>query len=363
MRERVKRIFKNANDHLDLIVLMNSVEPHIDLSFFYATGLTDGLFEGCAAFLHPNGSAEILTSALEEQAAKKSGLPLLLFRHREDPVKILRKQLQGHRRIGINASELTYNAFTRLRKAAPKGARFFDVSEAVTAARLVKDRDEVALIQKACDIASRSFEETLPYIRPGVVESDVASELVYHMQKNGATGPSFRTIVGSGPNGAEPHYTAGPRKIEKGDLIVVDFGSLYHMYCSDVTRTIIVGPPSAEQQEMFDVVARAQTAALAKMRPGAKGKAVDAAARSLIEATKYKGRFIHGLGHSVGLAVHDGGGLYTTSDLVLKSNMVMTDEPGVYIPGFGGVRIEDTVLVTPKGGQYMSTAPRGLTEV
>ncbi len=363
MRARVKRIFQNVGDDLDLIVLMNSVEPHIDMSFFYATGVTDGLFESCAAYLHPDGSAEIMTSALEEQAAKKSGLPLHIFLHRDETPKLMRKFLDGHRRIGLNAAELTYDAYTRLRKSAPKRARFIDVSGAVTEARLVKDRAEVESIQKACDIASKSFEETLSFIRPGVEESEVASELVYRMQRNGATGPSFRTIVGSGPNGAEPHYTAGPRKIRKGDLIVIDFGSLYRMYCSDVTRTVVVGKPSAEQVAMFDTVARAQKAALAKMKPGTKGKAVDAAARSLIDATKYKGLFIHGLGHSVGLAVHDGGSMYTTSELVLKSNMVMTDEPGVYVPGFGGVRIEDTVLVTPKGGRYMSSAPRHLIEV
>ncbi len=363
MRERVKRIFRKVDDHVDLIVLMNSTEPHIDLSFFYATGLTDGIFEGCAAWLHPDGHAEIMTSALEEEAAKKSGLPLHIFRHREEPAKLMRKLLDGHRRIGINASELTYEAFTRLRRYAPKSAKFVDASEAVTNARLVKDATEVELIQRACDIASKSFEQTLSVIRPGVVESEVASELVYRMQKNGATGPSFRTIVGSGPNGAEPHYTAGPRKIRKGDLIVIDFGALYHMYCSDITRTVVVGRPSEEQRRMYDTVARAQKAARAKMRPGVKGKAVDAAARGLIDASPYKGRFIHGLGHSVGLAVHDGGGLFTTSELVLKSNMIMTDEPGVYVPGFGGVRIEDDVRITPEGGRYMSTARRELIEV
>lgn len=363
MRARVKRIFRNAGDHLDLIVLMNSVDPHIDMSFFYATGLADGLFEGCAAWLHPDGTAEIMTSALEEEAAKKSGLPLHVFRHREEPARLMRKLLAGHRRVGINADELTYAAFTRLRKYAAKNAKFVDVSEAVTTTRLIKDAEEIESIQKACDIASKSFRETLSFIRPGVRESEVASELVYRMQRNGASGPSFRTIVGSGPNGAEPHYTAGPRKIRKGDLIVIDFGSLYNRYCSDVTRTVVVGKASEEQRRMYNTVARAQKAALPKLRPGVKGKAVDAAARSLIDSTKYKGLFIHGLGHSVGLAVHDGGGLFTTSELVLKSNMVMTDEPGIYVPGFGGVRIEDTVLVTPKGGRCMSSAPRELLEL
>lgn len=363
MQGRVKRIFRNVGGHVDLIVFLNSTEPHIDMSFFYATGLTDGLFEGCGAWCYPDGHAEITTSALEEETAKKSGLPLHLFQHRDEPTKLMRRLLAGHKRIGVNASELTHEAFTRLRKLAPKSAKFVNVSQAVLNARLVKDAKELELIQKACDIASRSFEQTLSFVRPGVKESEVASELVYRMQRNGAAGPSFRTIVGSGPNGAEPHYTAGPRKLRKGDLVVIDFGSLYQMYCSDITRTVVLGKASAEQRRMFNTVARAQKAALAKMRPGVKGKAVDAAARTLIDSTKYKGRFIHGLGHSIGLAVHDGGGLYASSELVLRPGMVMTDEPGVYIPGFGGVRIEDDVLITSKGARCMSTAPRELLEL
>ena len=364
MRDRVRRIYRNIGDRVDLVVLLNAVEPHIDMSFFYATGLTDGLFEGCAAWLYPDGHAELTTSALEQEAAKKSGLPLHVFMHRTEPEKLMRKLLAGHRRIGINAGELTHEAFLRLKRLAPKNATFVDVSAALQATRVVKDEKELEMIQKACDIACESFEQTLPSIQPGVTESEVAAELVYRMQRNGARGPSFRTIVGSGPNGAEPHYSAGPRKIRRGDLIVIDFGALYEMYCSDVTRTVVVGKASEEQRHMHDTVARAQRAALKKIRPGAKGKDVDAAARSLIDSTKYKGLFIHGLGHSVGLAVHDpGGGFFTTSDLVLKPNMVMTDEPGVYVPGFGGVRIEDDVVVTKDGARCMSDAPRELIEL
>jgi Xaa-Pro dipeptidase len=364
MRERVKRIFRNVNDGLDLIVFMNSVDPHIDMSFFYSTGITDGLFEGCGAWLTPDGGIQITTSALEEEAAKKSALPLEVFRTRDENQKLIRKHLAGHRKIGVNASELTYAAFQRLRKLAPRSARFVDVSPAVMKTRVVKDAQEIDLIQRACDIASRAFEETLPFIRTGVTEAEVASELVYRMQKNGATAPSFRTIVGSGPNGAEPHYTAGPRKIERGDMIVIDFGAQYHMYCSDITRTVVMGPPSAEQRRMHETVARAQGAALAKMKPGARGSSIDATARSLIDRTKYKGRFIHGLGHSVGLAVHDpSSGLSPGSDLILRPNMVLTNEPGVYVPGFGGVRIEDDVQVRKEGPKILSSAPREFLEL
>lgn len=363
MRGRVKRVFRNVHDGLDLIVFMNSVDPHIDMSFFYATGLTDGLFEGCAAWLTPDGGCEITTSELEEESAKKGGLPLHVFGTRDEASRLARKLLKGHRKIGVNASELTHAAFSRLRKLAPKSARFVDISDAVIKARLTKDAKELDYIQRACDIASRSFEEILPAIRPGVKEAEIAAELVYRMQRNGASGPSFRTIVGSGPNGAEPHYTAGPRKLRRGDLVVIDFGALYQMYCSDVTRTVVVGKASEEQRLMYDTVARAQAAALRKMKPGAKGRAVDAAARKLIDATKFKDRFIHGLGHSIGLAVHDGGALNAHSDIVLKPNMVFTDEPGVYVPGFGGVRIEDDVLIRDGPPKFMSTAPRELLEL
>ena len=363
LRDRVKRIFRNVDDGLDLIVFMNAVEPHLDLSFFYATGLTDGLFEGCGAWLTPDGGCEITTSALEEEAAKKSGLPLHVFRTRDENLRLIKARLRGHRRIGVNAMELTHYTFHRLQNLAPKAMKFVDVSEAVVKTRVVKDAREIELIQKACDVASRAFKDLLPFLRPGIREAEVAAELAYLMQKRGATGPAFRTIVGSGPNGAEPHYTAGPRKLRRGDLVVIDFGAQCDMYCSDITRTVLLGKASGEQRLMYETVARAQAAALAKMRPGGRGKAVDAAARSVIDRTKYRGRFIHGLGHSIGLAVHDGDSLNQSSQVVLKPNMVFTSEPGVYVPGFGGVRIEDDVLITRDGPKVMTTAPRELLEL
>ena len=362
MKARVKAIYRQLKQPVDAIVLSNSTEPHIDMSFFYATGLTDGLFEGCTAWLFPDGRCEIITSALEEEAAKKSGLPLRVFKNRDERRAAMRGSLRGLRRIGINASELTQKAFTELKQLLPKG-RFTDVSDAIMKARLVKDDSEVDLIRTACSIACRSLEQILPFIRPGRTESEVAAELVYTMQRNGATGAAFRTIVGAGPNSAEPHYTAGPREIRSGDLIVIDFGALYKMYHSDVTRTVVVGEASPEQREMYETVRQAQDAAMKMLRPGIRGKSVDAAARKLIDATKYRGRFIHGLGHSLGLATHDGGGLNSVSDIILKPGMVFTNEPGVYVSGFGGVRIEDDVLITRAGPEVLSTASRDLVTV
>lgn len=362
MKSRVKAIYRNLKPRPDVIVLSNSTDPHIDMTFFYATGLSDGLFEGCTAWLRPDGGCEVISSALEEEAAKKSGLPLRVFRNRDERIGLMKALVKGARRVGINPTELTHKAFLELRKLAPR-ARFMDVSDAIMKARLVKDASEVDLLRRSCDIACRSLEEVLPFIRPGRLENEVAAELVYTMQRHGASGPSFQTIVGSGPNSAEPHYTAGPRKLEGGDLVVIDFGALHGMYHSDVTRTVVVGSPTAEQREMHDVVRRAQDAALDRMRTGMKGKSVDAAARAVIDATKYRGRFIHGLGHSIGLATHDGAGLNSVSDVVLRAGMVFTNEPGVYVPGFGGVRIEDDVLIAKGSPQVLTTASRDLIAV
>src|SRR3989442_3816705 len=157
MRDRVRRIFRNVNDGLDLIVFLNSTEPHIDRSFFYATGLTDGLFEGCGAWLTPDGGCEITTSKLEEEAAKKSGLPLRVFQTRDESTARMKAALKGHRKVGINAAELTYAAFQRLQKVPSKSTRFIDVSQAVMQPRLAKDAAETSRIQRACDIATKSL--------------------------------------------------------------------------------------------------------------------------------------------------------------------------------------------------------------
>ena len=362
MRARVKRIFSHVGDGVDLVVFANSTDPHIDLSFMYAAGLTDGLFEGCAVVLHPDGHAEVATSALEEEAALESGLPLHVFRTRAEREGVMKELLRGGRKIGLNFAEITHRAAEELRTFAPK-AKFVDVSQAVMRARLVKEPDEIAHLRKAASIASRALEDVMTGIRSGRKESEVAADLVYAMQRRGASGPSFRTIVGSGPNSAEPHYTAGPRRIRPGDLIVIDFGARYNAYCSDVTRTVVMGKATKKQQEIYDTVRRAQAESIKRMRAGTAAKSVDTVARAIIDGSPYKDRFIHGLGHSVGLAVHDGGGMNQASDIVLRKNMVFTNEPGIYIPGFGGVRIEDDILITADGPKLLSTATRDLLEL
>ncbi len=362
MQSRVQRIFDSLEEDVEVIVISNATEPHLDATFFYVTGLTKGVFEGSSLFLYPDGRVEMLTSRLEEESGKKAGLPLTVVSSRDEAKEAVAKAVSGFRRIGVNASELVHASAERLKKAAPD-AELVDVSEAIRKARLVKDASEIETIRKAAEIVSLALEEVIENMEAGTPEFAVAAELSYAMQKRGASGPSFETIVGSGPNGAEPHYTAGDRALQDGDLVVMDVGALYRRYVSDCTRTVALGPTDAKQREMYDLVYRAQDAAFDAIRPGATGKEVDAAARDLIDATNYKGLFIHGLGHSLGLSVHDGSALNPHTDVTLEEGMVFTVEPGVYVPGFGGVRIEDDIVVTADGYDCLTTATRDLLEV
>ena len=362
MKGRVKNIYRNLKKDVDVVVLANSTEPHIDATFFYVTGVTTGLFEGCAAFLHDDGGMDLVLSQLEEETAKTAGLQYSTFMTRRQLLRQLRKNLYGHRRIGVNAEEITHQYVTRLQKLAPK-ARLIDVSDAVRAARLVKDEEEQRRVAKACKIVSGAFVDLLPMIKKGRREDDLAAELVHLMQKRGASNQSFETIVGSGPNSAEAHYTAGSRRLRKGDLVVFDFGARYEKYVSDITRTVVVGKASERQKRMHAVVRSAQKKAMAMMKKGAKGASIDKAARGYIDSTEFKGRFVHSLGHSIGLSVHDGAGFGPNSKVVAKPGMIFTNEPGVYISGYGGVRVEDDVLITAKGPKVLTTAPRELIEV
>jgi Xaa-Pro dipeptidase len=183
------------------------------------------------------------------------------------------------------------------------------------------------------------------------------------MMRHGASGPSFSTIVAFDVKGAEPHYAPQDRKLSSGASIVCDFGAYYHRYASDITRSFRFGTPDPEMRKVHETVFAAQKAALDAIRPGVPGKVPHLAAQAVIDASPFKGRFTHGLGHSVGLAVHDGFGMNHTVDEPLAEGMVITVEPGIYLPGKGGVRIEDDVVVTRDGYRFLTTTPREYLEV
>ena len=239
----------------------------------------------------------------------------------------------------------------------------FDTPLNLDPLRQVKDADEVALIRRACAIADAGFAHIIDYIEPGMTELEVAAELEHHMRMLGSERPAFPTIIASGIRGSLPHGVASDKLIARGELVTMDFGAVCGGYHSDITRTICVGHADARQRDIYDAVLTAQQRALAALHPGVTGIEVDRIARDSLAEQDLEKYFGHGLGHSLGLEIHEEPRLSKAGKDVLQPNMLITDEPGVYIPGWGGIRIEDTVLITADGAEPLTHAPKELIEI
>lgn len=266
------------------------------------------------------------------------------------------------RRIGYESGHLLCSQLERITKDIPQ-RRVKPTAGLVEAVRQAKDPGELAKIARAAAIADRAFSGIVKFIKPGMSERTVANQLDFLLKQYGADKPSFDSIVASGPNSALPHAQPGDRRLRRGDFLVLDFGARHQGYCSDMTRTVCIGRPSARHLEIYDLVDRAQAAGLRAVRPGMRGREADGAARAVIEEAGYGKYFGHGLGHGVGLEVHEGPRLGKTSEDILKPGNVVTVEPGVYLPGWGGVRIEDLAAVTEKGCRVLSRSTKKLISI
>ena len=264
--------------------------------------------------------------------------------------------------VAVEEDAVTHAQYKALVAAMP-GVNFVALANVPEALRRVKDEQETGFMERANGITAKAFDYICGFIRPGVTEKQIAMELERWMQENGADSAAFPIIVASGPNGSLCHATPGPRAVQAGDLVTVDFGACVNGYRADMTRTVALGPISAEQRHIYDTVLEAQQRALAAVKPGALCKDVDAVARNYIDEAGYKGRFGHGLGHATGLDIHEEPRFNTTSTGVLEPGMTMTVEPGVYLPGVGGVRIEDSVLVTHDGCKILTPATKDLVTI
>lgn len=220
-----------------------------------------------------------------------------------------------------------------------------DIQDDMSRIRLIKDEGELILMKQAAEIADRAFSEVLPYLKPGIHEYEVAVELEYRMKKMGASGISFETIIASGPRSALPHGVAGIRKLQSGDAIVMDFGCIYKGYCSDMTRTVFLGNPPEQLKEIYQIVLRAQLEALDNATENMTGMQLDRVSREIIYAAGYEKCFGHGLGHGVGVEIHESPRVSPKGEDILKAGMVFTVEPGIYVENLGGVRIEDMVFL------------------
>ena len=267
--------------------------------------------------------------------------------------------------VGVQSEHFTVGQLESFEKNVGNG-RFKPLAGLIGPLREIKDAGEIAAIRKAVRAAQAAFVSLLRMGKEfwlGKTERELAAELDYRMRLAGASKPSFETIVAAGPNGALPHYRPGEVKVREGTPVLIDWGATVGGYVSDLTRVVFVGKIFPQIGKVYDVVRRAQQQAISAVSAGVAAKDVDAAARGLIEREGFGERFVHGLGHGIGRQVHEGPGVAKSIDAPLRTGMVITVEPGIYLPGVGGVRIEDDVEVTPTGRRKLSTLPVSLDEM
>ncbi|ADL08080.1 M24 family metallopeptidase [Thermosediminibacter oceani] len=254
----------------------------------------------------------------------------------------------GLKNLAFEGHYLTVKFYEEL-KSFLDGVEVIKTDGLIEELRTIKDEVELEIIKKAQEITDKAFEHILDYIRPGVTESELALEIEYFMKKNGAEGVAFPTIVASGPRSSLPHGTPTSRKIQPGDFITFDFGAKVKHYCSDMTRTVVMGKPNKDQLEIYSIVLEAQKRALEYIKSSVSGKDVDKVARDFIAEKGFGRNFGHALGHGVGLEIHEAPRLSKLGETSLLPGMVVTVEPGIYVKNFGGVRIEDLVIITEDG--------------
>lgn len=332
---------------------------------FYATGFfTPG---GDATALVTRKDAVFFTDARYTEAAARrlDGAEL----REVGPGKGLMDQLReilflkGIRRLGFEDAAMTVQSYRRLEKALSEEkspSQLVPASEALLKLRQAKDPEELQAMEAAQGVAERALEDILKEIRPGVTEKEIAARLQYLMLHYGASDMSFDPIVVSGPNGSLPHGVPSEKEIQSGEFVTMDFGCIVGGYCSDMTRTVAVGSVTEEMERVYRTVLAAQEAGIAAARAGVPGKAVDAAARSVIEEAGYGEYFTHSFGHGVGVEIHEAPNAASSNDKPLPAGAVISAEPGIYIPGKLGVRIEDVILITPEGRQNLTKAPKEL---
>lgn len=285
---------------------------------------------------------------------------IIELRKDDHPQKILANYLNDYKikNVGLESDDVTVKTFSKLKKLTS------DIdwqAVRVDQYRWVKNASEIFKITKACEIASQAYINILQLIKVGMTEAEVANHLVFEMKRLGAEKESFDTIVASGVRGALPHGKASDKQLKHGDFVTIDFGAKYQGYCSDMTRTFVMGEvKNTQMHEIYISVQRAQEKVMSEAKAGIKCADMDRLARKSISDDGYGEYFVHHLGHGVGIECHESPRFSLDTDVELAANMIMTNEPGIYVPGLGGVRIEDTILITEDGCQQLTTAPKEL---
>jgi len=320
-------------------------------------------FTGSSGFVLVTGDdCYLLTDFRYMTQAAEQADGLTVVEHGPKFIDTVRELLPsgGNVRIGFEQDHVTFSAYTAYAEAL-KPAELVPVSKAVEDLRMIKDAEELAVMGRAADLADDTFRHILNVLKPGMTERDVDLEMEFYMRTHGATCSSFDTIVASGERSAMPHGVASSRVIQGNEFVTFDFGALLDGYCSDLTRTVALGTPNPKLKEIYDIVLEAQLHALAHIKPGMTGRECDALARDIITRYGYGDQFGHSTGHGLGMEVHEWPRLSKLSDDILQPGMVVTVEPGIYLPGIGGVRIEDDVVITESGISLLTHSSKDYT--
>ncbi|AIE60693.1 Xaa-Pro dipeptidase [Bacillus methanolicus] len=349
--EKIKKL-RSAIEKLgiDGILITNSYNRRYMTNFTGSAGVV----------LISTENAQFITDFRYIEQATKQCEGYEIVQHKGSLPDEVAKQVKklGIKKLGFEQDHLSYSSFKAYEKAI--GAELVPVSGVVEKLRLIKTESEIKILKEAADIADAAFKHILEFIRPGVTELEVSNELEFFMRKAGAISSSFDIIVASGYRSALPHGVASDKIIETGDFVTLDFGAYYKGYVSDITRTVAVGKPDDKLKEIYGIVLEAQLRGLAGIKPGMTGKEADALTRNFIAQKGYGENFGHSTGHGIGLEVHEGPALSIKSDTVLEPGMVVTVEPGIYIPGLGGVRIEDDTLITKDHNETLNHSTKEL---
>ncbi len=350
MKNRINKVRSLLQEkHLDGLVVLTDFNRRY-LSGF--TGTSGGL-------LITQDQARLITDFRYIDQATEQAPLFEIVKQESDLYSSVITQIQelNLQNIGFEGHLVSYDAFLKLNQGRHD---LISIGDEIEKIRRVKDADEIKLIQKAADIVDQAYEHILTVAKPGMTEKELKAHLESKMLHLGADDTSFDTIVASGKRGALPHGVASDKVIESGDMITLDFGAYYQGYSSDITRTFAVGQPSDEMIKIYNIVLKSQETAIQAIQAGMTGKEIDSIARQVITDAGYGDNFGHSLGHGIGLDVHEQPALSQKSDTVLEINHCVTIEPGIYVNGLGGVRIEDDILITENGGQCFTNCRKDL---
>ena len=329
--------------------------------WYYLTGFTG---ESGALLVEGSGLA-IITDGRFTTQVREETRGVRLVEQKGALLEFLGRFLAGKakRRVGFDSSRLSVAQFGQLKKAAGRGAVLAEAPGVVSRLRARKDATEIARMRQAALLAGEVLTGAIKLLKPGVTENEIGAEIEYQMRRGGASGPAFESIVAFGERSALPHARPTAKRLKKNELVVLDLGAILAHYCSDITRTVFVGRAPARVKKWYGAVLEAQTAAMAAVRAGAACGDVDAAARQVLAKHKLDRYFTHSTGHGLGLEVHEDPRLARGQQARLEPGFVVTVEPGVYVPGYGGIRIEDDVAVYPEKTEVLTRVPRDLIEL